>query len=91
MQGGLFFKWLRITQGDRSFNMDDQQILEHFPELMPYSPHIVDNTIRAYVTKSQFSGEFSHDQFRSLNKRSWKLGLAGIMLVHRPEEPTNGI
>jgi hypothetical protein len=66
--------------------VDDQKILEHFPELVHYSPHIVGKQIRAYATKSQFIKDFSHEKLCSLNRRAWELKLDGIAILHRPKE-----
>jgi hypothetical protein len=42
--------------------MNEQQILKHLPELIPYSPHlIVGKKIHAYATKSPFPKKFSHE------------------------------
>ncbi len=57
--------------------------IEQFPELMPYSPLIVDGKIHVSVSRSQFS-KFAH-KVRELNRRASDLGLQGLE-VHAKEE-----
>ncbi|MBW4546576.1 MAG: hypothetical protein KME25_19340 [Symplocastrum torsivum CPER-KK1] len=56
--------------------MNEQEIIEQFPELMPYLPQIVDGKIEVSVTRRQ-SKEFAHN-VRELCRRAFDLGLQGI-------------
>jgi len=63
--------------------MDEQEIIEQFPELMPYSPQLVDGKIQVSVTRSQYN-EFGH-KVRELAKRAFNLGLQGIRVSAKKE------
>ncbi|NEQ25627.1 MAG: PDZ domain-containing protein [Microcoleus sp. SIO2G3] len=65
-----------------------QQIIEQFPELLPYSPHFVRETskIHAYATKSQRrKGNFDSRTLRLLQKRAFDMGLQGITISALPD------
>jgi membrane-associated protease RseP (regulator of RpoE activity) len=76
--------WDRINLETTSF----QQIIEQFPELLPYSPHFVreTNKIHAYASKSQLrEGKLDSRTFKLLQKRAWDMGLQGITISALPD------
>jgi len=65
-----------------------QQIIEQFPELLPYSPHFVRETkkIHAYASKSQLrQGKLDSRSLRLLMRRASDMGLQGITISALPD------